>query len=49
LIAVTKDNVKDRLLGALGHPDAIVENNDSLETIPYPLGGRPEAQMGLRF
>jgi hypothetical protein len=50
LIAVTKDNVKDRLLGAaLGHRDAIAENNDSLETIPYPSCGHPEAQMGLRF
>ena len=34
---------------ALGHRDAIAENNDSLETISYPSGGHPEAQMGLRF
>jgi hypothetical protein len=33
LIAVTEDNVKDRLLRALGHPDAIPHKNDSLETI----------------
>jgi hypothetical protein len=33
LIAVTEDNVKDRLLRALGHPNAIRHKNDSLETI----------------
>ena len=33
LIAVNEDNVKDRLLRALGHPDAIPHKNDSLETI----------------
>jgi hypothetical protein len=36
LIAVNEDNIKDRLLRALGHLDAIANNNDSLETIPYP-------------
>ena len=49
LIAVTEGNVKDRLLRTFGHPDAIANNNDCLETIPYPLGGRQEAQMGPRF
>jgi hypothetical protein len=49
LIAVTKGNVKDRLLRTFGHPDAIVDNNDSLETIPYPYGGRQEAQFDQGF
>ena len=49
LIAVTDGNVKDRLLRTFGHPDAIANNHDGLETIPYPLGGRREAQMGPRF
>lgn len=49
LIAVTEDNVKDRLLLALAHLDAIANNNDSLETIPYPSGGHQVAQMGLGF
>ncbi len=49
LIAVTEDNVKDRLLHALGHLNAIANNNDSLETISYPSGGRQVAQMGPRF
>jgi hypothetical protein len=49
LIAVTKGNVKDRLLRTSDHSDAIANNNDCLETIPYPLGGRQEAQMGPRF
>ena len=49
LIEVAKGNVKDRLLRTFGHPDAIANNNDSLETIPYPLGGHQVAQMGLRF
>jgi hypothetical protein len=33
LVAVTEDNVKDRLLRALSHPDAIPNKNDGLETI----------------
>ena len=33
LVEVTEDNVKDRLLRALSHPDAIPHKNDSLETI----------------
>jgi hypothetical protein len=49
LIVVAEDNVKDRLLRALGHLDAIANNNDGLETIPYPSGGHQVAQKGLRF
>jgi hypothetical protein len=49
LIAVTKGNVKDRLLRALGHADAIANNNDSLETIPYPLGGTRRTKPVLRW
>jgi hypothetical protein len=33
LIAVTEDYMKDRLLAALDHSDAIPHKNDSLETI----------------
>jgi hypothetical protein len=40
LIAVTEDNVKDRLLRALGHSYAIPHKNDSLETIQKLLNPR---------